>query len=258
MTRDLAATRLEELRKQVKAEVRHSRAREAAATAKKRKRYRVRKPVAWQRIALQALKVAAIVALPFFVYVRASVLFDSRFGWPPWLAVAGAVVLVLALVAGYATWLARRVSDGGRLSAIARTIAVPMVAGWLGWSLLFLARVNAKTDDVQSLYQALHPVLRAAVSTAIILDREAVITDMQRAPQDYRRMGLPINPRTRHYVQSDGWVHAVDIRTNGRGEIRNRGLQLYFWAMGFSTLRHVGTADHLHVQLRSTATPRQR
>jgi hypothetical protein len=26
-------------------------------------------------------------------------------------------------------------------------------------------------------------------------------------------------------------------------------VQLYFWSMGFSTLRHVGTADHLHVEL---------
>lgn len=246
----MAARRLEELRKQVKAEVRSSQARAAAAQRKPRKRYRVAKPLTWTRVALGVLQVAAIIALPFFIYVRASVLFYSRFGWPPWLAVVGAAVLVLGLVAGYATSLARRVSDGRRLSAIARTIAIPMAAGWLGWSLLFLARVNAKTDDVQSLYSALHPVLRVAVSTAIIVDPSAVITDMQRTPPDYRRMRLPENPRTRHYMQSDGWVHAVDIRTNGRGEIRNRGLQFYFWAMGFSTLRHVGTADHLHVQLR--------
>jgi hypothetical protein len=73
---------------------------------------------------------------------------------------------------------------------------------------------------------------------------------MQRQAGDYARMGLPVNPRTRHYTQADGWVHAVDIRTRGRSEVRNRGLQFYFWAMGFSTLRHSGTADHLHVQLR--------
>ena len=47
----------------------------------------------------------------------------------------------------------------------------------------------------------------------------------------------------------ESWVHAVDLRTRGRGVIRNRVVQLYFWSMGFSTLRHVGTADHLHVQL---------
>lgn len=247
----MAAQRLEELRKQVKVEVRSSQARAAAERKREqKKRYRVRKPLTWKRAALVAAQVAAIVALPFYVYVRASVLFYSSFGWPPWLAVVGAVVLVLALVAGYATWLAHSVSSAARLKMIARTIAIPLVAAWLGYSLLFLARVNAKTDDVQSFYNALHPVLRVAVSTAIIVDRGAVITDMQRTPPDYRRMGLPINPRTRHYMQRDGWVHAIDIRTNGRGEIRNRLLQFYFWSMGFSTLRHVGTADHLHVQLR--------
>jgi hypothetical protein len=42
----------------------------------------------------------------------------------------------------------------------------------------------------------------------------------------------------------------LDIRTRGRREWRNRGLELAFWAMGFHALRHVGTADHLHVSLR--------
>jgi hypothetical protein len=51
-------------------------------------------------------------------------------------------------------------------------------------------------------------------------------------------------------VQEDGYVHAMDLRTEGRTELRNRGIQLGFWLLGFSTLRHVGTADHLHVSLR--------
>ena len=88
-----------------------------------------------------------------------------------------------------------------------------------------------------------------ALSTIVLVDPDLVVTDMGRVPESYRRMGLPVNHRTKHYRQSDGWVHAVDLRTRGRGEIRNRVVQLYFWSMGFSTLRHVGTADHLHVQL---------
>jgi len=59
-----------------------------------------------------------------------------------------------------------------------------------------------------------------------------------------------VNGRSKHYEQPDGWVHAVDLRTKSNGEIRNRAVQLYFEVMGFSTLRHVGTADHLHVQMR--------
>jgi hypothetical protein len=62
-------------------------------------------------------------------------------------------------------------------------------------------------------------------------------------------MGLPVNDGTLHYRQRDGWAHAVDLRTNGRGEVVNRLVELYFRVMGFRTLRHVGTADHLHVEL---------
>jgi len=194
--------------------------------------------------------ISAIIALPFLVYVRVSVFFYSRLGAAPRIAVAGALMLTAGLIAAYATWLVRRTVGSPGLATVARWVAAPMAAGWLLYSLLFLARVNAKTDGVREYYSSLHPVLRVAVSTAIIVDPDAVITDMQRAPADYARMGLRVNQSTRHYLQSDGWVHAVDIRTNGRGVIRNRSLQLYFWAMGLSTLRHVGTADHLHVQLR--------
>jgi len=39
----------------------------------------------------------------------------------------------------------------------------------------------------------------------------------------------------------------VDLRT--RSPFRSVLVEWYFWAMGFATLRHTGTADHLHVQL---------
>ncbi|HEX7939178.1 MAG TPA: hypothetical protein VF483_09325 [Gemmatimonadaceae bacterium] len=244
MTKKSPAKKLARLKREVRAKAASPPASHA------RPRFRVKYPLTWKSLALSGLKIAAVVALPFFVYVRASVYFYARLNWSPWLAVGGAIVLTLGVIALYATWLAQHVVRGKRASALARTIAVPSVAAWLLYSMLFLARVNAKSENVQSYYWSLHPVLRAAVSTVMIVDPSAVVTDMQRAPADYGRMGLPVNPTTRHYVQSDGWVHAVDIRTNGRSELRNVSLQLYFWAMGFSTLRHVGTADHLHVQIR--------
>src|SRR5207237_9745321 len=106
-----------------------------------------------------------------------------------------------------------------------------------------------KSSDVRGYYTTVHPILRVALSTVILFDPDLVITDTRRTAADYPRMGLPVNDRTYHYQQADGWVHAVDLRTHGRGAIKNRLVQLYFWSMGFSTLRHVGTADHLHVQL---------
>ena len=54
-----------------------------------------------------------------------------------------------------------------------------------------------------------------------------------------------------HFRQDDGFVHALDLRTIHRPEWRNLAAELAFRAMGFHTLRHVGTADHLHVSLRS-------
>lgn len=241
MTRDSASAKLESLRRQVRADVRDSRAVAKQVDARW-------SGVSVASVAIGALKFAAMIVFPFLLYVRASVFLSSQIGGAPWIAVAGALAITVGSVAIFATWVAKRLSASTRFATLARWIAAPMAAGWLLYSLLFLARVNAKTDDVRAYYASLHPVLRVAVSTAIVVDPGVVITDMQRQADDYRRMGLPVNDRTRHCVQADGWVQAVDLRTLGHGELRNRSLQFYFWLMGFSTLRHVGTADHLHVQ----------
>jgi hypothetical protein len=98
-------------------------------------------------------------------------------------------------------------------------------------------------------------VLRLGIGTLVWLDRELLLTDADRLPEDYRRMGLPEKSASLHYRQSSGYTHAVDIRTAGRGELRNRLVESYFRLMGFRTLRHVGTADHLHVSLVSHDRP---
>jgi hypothetical protein len=197
------------------------------------------------------LKVAAMVALPFIVYVRTSVGLYSTGGLSPWLSVFGAAAVTVALVSAYAAWLSRRFKGQGRVRAksIMQWVALPTAGAWCLYSLLYLSSGNAKSEDVRQYYRSLHPVLRVAVATAILGDGNMVITDMRRVAGDYTRMGLPINDRTKHYEQKNGWVHAVDLRTRGRGQVRNLLLELYFQLMGFQTLRHVGTADHLHVQL---------
>jgi hypothetical protein len=81
------------------------------------------------------------------------------------------------------------------------------------------------------------------------VDESLLITDLSRHPSDYEAMGLSVNPQSLHYPQADGYVHALDLRTKGRGEVRNLLMQGYFAALGFRTLRHEGTADHLHVAL---------
>jgi hypothetical protein len=111
--------------------------------------------------------------------------------------------------------------------------------------------VNVKGEAVRREYRSLHPLLRLAASTVILVDRDLVITDMGRRSEDYGRMGLPFYERSLHFVQRDGYAHAVDLRTLGRSGPRNLLVAAYFEAMGFRTRRHVGAADHLHVSLPS-------
>ena len=189
-----------------------------------------------------------IVAIPFLVYVRGSVELYTR-GFAPWLAVFGGTLLTLGVVVGIAAWISRRYHGRARVLSAVRWVAVPAVVAWCAFGLFHLSGENVKSDDVRAYFTEVHPVLRVALATAILADPSMMVTDLGRVAADYPRMGLPVNDRTKHYRQPNGWVHAVDLRTRERGEIRNRLLQFYFWTMGFSTLRHVGTADHLHVQL---------
>ncbi len=197
---------------------------------------------------LTLLKALAVVVLPFLFYVRASVYLYLK-GAHPWIAVMGAALLTMSLVAGFVVLISRRFRRPARVRNVAKWVALPLVFVWCVYATFYVSRVNTKTDAVRAYYGAVNPILRVALSTVVLIDSDLVVTDMGRVAADYPRMGLPVNDRTKHYRQPNGWVHAVDLRTRDRGEVRNRALQLYFWTMGFDTLRHVGTADHLHVQL---------
>ena len=239
-----ADAKLDELRREVQREKRAA-ARKAKA---KRSTSRVLSQNAWLATVVAALKAFLVIVLPFYVYVRTSVYLHAQ-GVSPWLSVATGAGLTMAIVAVYATWVTRRFTGKARARSLARWIALPVVAGWCAYSVVYLAKANAKTDAIRGYYSSVHPVLRAALGTAILVDPDIVLTDAIRVPADYGRMGLPVYDRTLHYRQKTGWVHAVDLRTIGRSPVKNAALQLYFSSMGFRTLRHVGTADHLHVSL---------
>jgi hypothetical protein len=235
--------------------------REAAREWRRRWRVATRTTSAeWRALAgdavLAVLKIGLIIVLPFAVLVRGAVFIREHGETPVWIALLVAAFLTGGVITAYAVWIARRFKGGrgGRGSKalilpLAKWVALPLVVFYCSYSLLYLARVNAKSPPVRAYYTSLHPLLRLALSTLILADRDILITDAGRQPEDYGRMGLPTNNRTRHYRQVDGWVHAVDLRTSGRSALKNRSVQLYFWFMGFETRRHVGTADHLHVEL---------
>lgn len=199
--------------------------------------------------AVRILALGVLGVLPFIVLVRGSVYFYEDRGWPGWLALTAAAAATLLLVAWYGTWLTRRITGRVRFTSVVKWVALPLVLGYGGHALIYLSSAHTAEASVRDEFRATHPVLRLALSTLILARSDLLITDMARVPADYPRMGLPVNARTLHYRQSDGWVHAVDLQTGGRNEMVNRFVEIYFRVMGFRTRRHVGTGDHLHVEL---------
>lgn len=197
----------------------------------------------------RATMILAAAILPFFILVRLSVALYSQFGWGNWMSVLGAAGTTTALLIVYA-WLLR-VRIQGRLTlprAVLGALAA-VVGAYVIYLLVYLASVNAKSAEVRSEFSSLHPVMRVALSSVLLVDREAMVTDVGRTAVDYRQWGLSVNEASLHFEQPTGFVHAVDLRTRGRPAWRNALVAVYFRSMGFRTLRHVGTADHLHVSL---------
>lgn len=204
-------------------------------------------------------RIILALVLPFFLLIRASVFFHQQFEMNLWLSLGIGGLLTFFLLYYYLGRISRLIwgkKKAEKRSPVAKLrIATVVVAGFCLYALLFLSARNAKTETVHGQYTTVHPFLRLAVSTLTIFDRDLVITDMSRTHSDYDDMGLAPKRNSLHYPQADGYVHAIDLRTNDRAEWRNTALKGYFWLMGFRTLRHVGTADHLHVSLMIPENP---
>ncbi|MBT4608755.1 MAG: hypothetical protein HOC05_01860, partial [Gemmatimonadetes bacterium] len=166
---------------------------------------------------------------------------------PDWLAVAaglaaGGVVLFLSLGLILRLHSVRRA--GGLLLALPLLM---VLAGTLATT--HFPRDNFKSDDVRAEWTHLHPTLRHALWVARLGDESLVLTDLRRGPEDYHLMGLRLPFTSRHYPQTDGYAHAVDLRVHDAGDLRNWARQGLFLLMGLKADRHAGSADHLHVSL---------
>jgi uncharacterized membrane protein len=190
-----------------------------------------------------------LVVLPFAVLVRVSTYLYATYGLQTWIALGGGVVATALVLTLYSAVVSKKLTGKARVRAVAKRVALPLVLVYCGYTLIYLSSVNAKTPSVREYYRSLHPMLRIAVSTLILVDQDIVITDLQRTPEDYAAMGLPARAESMHYKQDDGFVHAMDLRTAGREGWKNFAVEFYFKTAGLETLRHVGTADHLHVAL---------
>ncbi len=203
-------------------------------------------------------KLLLLLVLPFIFLIRGAVFLHENYAWHPHLAIIGGGIATLLLLLIYFTWFYGRVTGrwgNARSFRIRAGLAVALIVAYCMHGLLFFNDKHAKSDAVHSEYTSLHPILRLSISTIVFLDRDLLITDASRLPEDYRKMGLKKKAHSLHYAQSNGYTHAFDLRTRQHSEFRNQALALYFKMMGLRTLRHGGTADHLHISLMSHDRP---
>jgi len=196
--------------------------------------------------------IAAIVlaiVLPFIVLIRVAVYVYVVHGISTWPAVAAGACITSILLMIYSLIVTRRLGGKARSFKRSAKAVLLVVILYCGYSLLYISGENVKSEALQETYTALHPLIRLSVSTVALVDHGMIVTDTERQPEDYVAMGLQPLENSLHYRQADGFAHAVDLRTMGRSEWQNAAINLYFRLMGFKTLRHTGTADHLHVSL---------
>ena len=204
------------------------------------------------------IKIFLLLVMPFVVLIRGAVYLHEQYELYSWFSLFGGVVMSALLLLIYFIFIQGYFTGRlGNFKSLKRKywLALILVLVYCLPSVLFLSAANAKHPEVQNEFLSLHPILRLGISTIIFLDNDLVVTDAKRQPEDYQKMGLKTKKQSLHYKQSDGFAHAVDIRVNDRSEIRNWLLKAYFNAMGFNTLRHIGTSDHLHVSLMSHDRP---
>ena len=204
------------------------------------------------------LKTAFLIILPFIVLIRGAVYFHANHEWHPQMAILGGGFITLLLLIIYFSWFYGRLTGelgNAKSFKFKAFFAILLVVGYCFHGLFFLNGSNAKTDEVQKEFTSLHPILRLSISTLVFVDRDILLTDASRLPEDYKKMGLKKKSHSLHYKQKNGYAHAFDLRTKGHSEWRNNLVQWYFRLMGMNTLRHGGTGDHIHVSLKSHDRP---
>ncbi len=202
-----------------------------------------------------------LMVLPFILLIRISVYTHTEYAMGAYtsLLVGGLSTCILLIL--YFTIIHQFITGKlGDYAGIKRRslIAVLIVLLYGFHALFFFSSGQVKSQDLRLEFLEMHPLLRLSTSTLAYMDEKLVLTDAERVPEDYRKMGLPSKSSSLHYKQADGYVYALDLRVKGRSEFRNMLITLYYRMMGFKTLRHDGTEDHLHVSLYNHAKPHAR
>jgi hypothetical protein len=211
------------------------------------------------KILFFVIRLILFIALPFIVLIRGAIFVHVNYQFNAWISIGfGSIIMSFVLFLYFTFFYGKFTGKLGRKGWFKRRAVFigSIVFLYVFQSMLFLSAKNAKSGDVRKEFSSIHPILRLATSTFLLLDRQIMITDASRAPEDYKKMGLKTNQHSLHYKQKDGFTHAVDFRTHGKAEWKNLLLHGYFKAMGFNVLRHEGTEDHLHISILSHDRPR--
>jgi len=208
---------------------------------------------------IRVIKIILIIVLPFFLLVRGAIHIHLLFDPGPWISLFAGVgfssTIIFLYISIFKTKITRRFSSSLNQIKLLGFLSVGMVTLYCIYGLFFISSHNLQNAQLQREITDLHPILRLGVSTFTLMDKSLIITDASRVPEDYKRMGLPTKSSSLHYTQEDGYAYAIDLRTNGRYEIRNFLMAMYFKIQGFQVMRHVGTDDHLHVSLKCHYKP---
>lgn len=207
------------------------------------------KDFSWKKIAAGLLLLIMALIVPFLVLIRTSIYLYFTYHLNGWAALAAGVVATALLLLGYVGYVSYRYRNRFKIHRYMVWGVVILVTAYTVYGALYYSSLNTKTDEINRYYRSLHPIVRVALTTITLADSDLLVTDIHREPADYARMGLPENRQSLHYVQSDGFVHAVDLRTKGRPEWQNQLMEMGFKITGLQSIRHVGNADHLHIYL---------
>lgn len=203
-------------------------------------------------IIFKIFRIVLAIVLPFFLLIRGSIFIHTNYNLGAWLSLAGGAVMTAIILFLYMTFIYRRFTKkfGDSDNLQRRSLfAIALVGIYCAYGLFFISGDNVKNPALRQEITDMHPILRMGISTFILMDKKMIITDASRVPEDYKKMGLKTANNSLHFKQKDGYAYAIDLRTNGRDELRNKMMGIYFKLLGFKTLRHVGTGDHLHVSL---------
>lgn len=200
----------------------------------------------WVRYPILAV---TLFLLPFFLLIRGSTFFYLHQGVNGWLSLGIAMMLSIIMLTLYAAGIEYRLTGRLRFRGFVFKTITASIAGFCLVGLFYVSSLHTKDETVRSSYIQLHPILRVTLATISLADNQLLITDVSRKPDDYRRWGLPVYRGSLHYPQNDGYVHAADLRTIGRPAWKNKTLEWSLRLLGFDTLRHTGTADHLHISI---------